>query len=563
MTKDSFFANFGYLADAPNGVKKLRELILQLAVQGKLVPHDPNDEPASILLAKIKAEKEQLVKEKKIKKAEPLPAVSSDEIPYELPKGWEWVRLPDITHDCGQKIPDVEFVYIDVSAIDNKIGAVTDEVTIIQPNDAPSRARKLVRLGSVIYSTVRPYLLNIAVIDKEFQPAPIVSTAFAVLHPYEGIVGKFLFHYLRSRPFIDYVEVAMTGMAYPAINDTRLRMGVVPVPPCAEQNRIVTKVDHLLRLCDKLEKRQQKKNKKLVNLNNAALNQLFIARETDDFANAWCLIRDNFDFLYTAPETIGKLRQGILQLAVMGKLVPQDPNDEPASVLLKKIAGEKARLIKEGKIKNQKPLPEISEEEKPFELPPGMEWARLQRLVFLLGDGLHGTPNFTPGTSYYFINGNNLNNGRIDIKPSTKTVSLEEMLKHKKYLSPDAVLVSINGTLGNVAFYSGEEIILGKSACYFNLSEYVSKHFIRIVIESVYFMSYALRKATGSTIKNLSLDAMNNFPVPLPPLAEQHRIVAKVDQLVKLCDELEAKLIKSQTKSEKLVEASVKAIGAG
>ena len=267
MNLKTFFDNFGLLVDTPNGVQKLRELILQLAVQGKLVPQDPNDEPAAVLLGKIKAEKARLVKEKKIKRSRALPPIDVEQIHYDLPKGWEWVHLGDVGHDLGQKKPDMSFTYIDVSAINKEQGIVSNDVNILEPSEAPSRARKLVSKGSVIYATVRPYLLNIAIIDKQFEPEPIVSTAFAVLHPFSGILNKYLYYYLRSKPFIAYVESEMTGVAYPAINDGKLYRGLVPVPPSNEQKRIVAKVDQLMALCDDLEsklKQSQTDGEKLV-----------------------------------------------------------------------------------------------------------------------------------------------------------------------------------------------------------------------------------------------------------------------------------------------------------
>ncbi|MGH9851230.1 MAG: hypothetical protein ACREBD_15440, partial [Blastocatellia bacterium] len=157
---ETFFENFGQLAAAPNGVQKLRELILQLAVQGKLIPQDPNDEPASVLLEKIRAEKERLVKERKIRKSEPLPPIGADEVPFDLPQGWEWIRLAEACHDWGQKVPDQTFTYIDVSSINKERGVISDDVKILDATNAPSRARKLVAEGTVFYSTVRPYLLN-------------------------------------------------------------------------------------------------------------------------------------------------------------------------------------------------------------------------------------------------------------------------------------------------------------------------------------------------------------------------------------------------------------------
>lgn len=236
---------------------------------------------------------------------------------------------------------------------------------------------------------------------------------------------------------------------------------------------------------------------------------------------------------------VKKLRELILELAVRGKLVPQEPNDEPASVLLERIAKEKNNLIKEKKIRKPLKTEEIGTDEAPFELPVGWEWRRLVHLVTVLGDGLHGTPEYSENGEYFFVNGNNLSNGSIQIKPETKRVSKEQYLKHKKDLNDRTVLVSINGTLGNVGFYKNEAVMLGKSACYFNLLHGISKDYIKRLIESPYFRNYAFSVATGSTIKNLGLRAMNNFVLAVPSEAEQHRIVAKVDELMTLCDQLE------------------------
>jgi len=259
--------------------------------------------------------------------------------------------------------------------------------------------------------------------------------------------------------------------------------------------------------------------------------------------------------LTTRPEQMKALRQTILDLAVRGKLVEQDKKDEPASVLLKRIAAEKAMREATGGKKSVRALPPIQETEEPFELPTEWKWARLRSLVFSLGDGLHGTPEYSVGTDCYFINGNNLMDGRIVIKPQTKTVSLDQARKHRKPMTLNTVLVSINGTLGSVAFYNNENVILGKSACYFDLSSLVDKHFVRLVIESTYFINYAWDNATGATIRNLGLKAMNNLPIPLPPLAEQGCIVAKVEALMALCDGLEAALRAGEELKAKALEA--------
>lgn len=198
---DILFEEFNTIASAPGGVAKLRELILSLAVQGKLVPQNPADEPASVLLERIAAEKKRLVKKGEIKKAKPLPPVRGEEVPYEIPDSWRWTWIAHVTYNFGQKVPNADFTYIDVSSIDKDRGVISAEVNILKPEEAPSRARKIVSKDTVIYSTVRPYLLNIVIIEQNYNPNPIASTAFAVLHPHCGVSNRFLYYYLRSPQF--------------------------------------------------------------------------------------------------------------------------------------------------------------------------------------------------------------------------------------------------------------------------------------------------------------------------------------------------------------------------
>ena len=234
------------------------------------------------------------------------------------------------------------------------------------------------------------------------------------------------------------------------------------------------------------------------------------------------------------------LRQKILDLAIHGKLVPQDSNDEPASVLLERIRAEKERLIKKGKIKKGKKSAKTSDKPHyPFELPKGWVWCKLEDVTSVIGDGLHGTPQYNPNGAYYFVNGNNLSNRQIIIKNNTKRVSEEEYMKYKKPLNEHTILVSINGTIGNIGTYSNEQIILGKSACYFNITPFLVKEYMCYVIESNYFQKYALLSATGSTIKNVPLKAIYEFYVPIPPVSEQKRIVSETDYLLAFINKVE------------------------
>ena len=233
---------------------KLKKSILQSAIQGKLTEQLATDDKVEDLLQAIKEEKEFLIKEKKIKKQKPLPEITEDEIPFAIPENWKWVRLGEVMIERGQKKPDENFSYIDIGSIDNKKNKL-GECKILSPEKAPSRARKLVNIGDIIYSTVRPYLLNTCIIDRIINPKPIVSTGFAVITTNNIDINKYIFKVLLSPMFNDYANDRENakGVAYPAINDTKLKMAIIPLPPLAEQKRIVEKLDKLLANIEELK----------------------------------------------------------------------------------------------------------------------------------------------------------------------------------------------------------------------------------------------------------------------------------------------------------------------
>lgn len=235
----------------------MKAALLQAAMQGKLTEQLPEDGNAEDLLKSIEAEKGKLVAEKKIKKQKALEPIADDEIPFEIPDNWKWNRLRNLVYNRGQKTPVKEFSYIDIGSIDNIHQRLNDNETIIPAAEAPSRARKIVGLGDILYSTVRPYLHNACIIDKNFRTEPIASTGFAVLTCYKGVNSKYLLYYMLSPAFDQYANATdnAKGVAYPAINDEKLYKAVVPLPPLAEQQRIVEKLDKLLPLCDSLEER--------------------------------------------------------------------------------------------------------------------------------------------------------------------------------------------------------------------------------------------------------------------------------------------------------------------
>lgn len=253
----------------------------------------------------------------------------------------------------------------------NKERGIISEPSVLSASQAPPRARKVVKSGTVIYSTVRPYLLNIAVIDQDFSPEPIASTAFAIVHPLSRMLASYIYRYLRTPCFVQYVEGCQTGIAYPAINDKQFFSGLIAIPPAPEQHRIVAKVDELMALCDQLEQDETDSIAAHQTLVDALLTTLTDSKNASELAENGSLVAEHFDTLFTTEASITRLRQTILQLAVMERLVPQNPDDEPASKLLERISSEKDKLTKEGKIKPQKTLPEITTE--PFTIPAN--WA--------------------------------------------------------------------------------------------------------------------------------------------------------------------------------------------
>ncbi|EJE4555088.1 restriction endonuclease subunit S [Vibrio parahaemolyticus] len=537
------------------GVKKLRELILELAVRGKLVPQDPNDEPASVLLERIAQEKAQLVKEKKIKKPRKYEPIDDNSLPFNIPSSWKWARIEDLGHDLGQKKPDKTFTYVDVGSINKELGYI-DEPSILEHSEAPSRARKLVQKNTVIYSTVRPYLLNIAVIDRDFNPEPIASTAFAIIHPLSGISSSYIYRYLRSPSFIEYVESVQTGIAYPAINDKQFFFGLIPVPPSAEQHRIVAKVDELMALCDQLEQQTEASIEAHQVLVTTLLDTLINSADANELMQNWARISEHFDTLFTTEESIDQLKQTILQLAVMGKLVPQDPNDEPASELLKRIAEEKAQLVKEKKIKKQKALPPISEDEKPFELPSGWEWCHLNSLISEMDAGW--SPACPPEASP--------NHETWGVLKTTAVQSMEYREYENKVLSSSKeprpqyevkngdILITRAGPKNRVGVSclvqtTRPKLMISDKIIRFHLIELgMSNNFVSLCLNAGATSEYLESSKSGmaESQMNISQDKLKMAPIPLPPIREQTLIVKKVEELIDLCDKLKLSLEKGK-----------------
>ena len=228
--------------------EQLKASILQYAIQGKLVEQRPEEGTGEELYRQIQAEKQRLIKEGKIKKKKPLAEITDDEIPFDIPESWKWCRLGALTYNWGQKTPDNRFCYVDVGSVNNISHTLNRENTVVEAKDASSRAKKIVKYGDVIFATIRPYLKNICIIDRDFPYEPIVSTAFAVMHCPEGLLNKYLYYYLLSPTFMSFANARdkAKGVAYPAIGEKDFFNGIIALPPIEEQQRIVAKIEELL-----------------------------------------------------------------------------------------------------------------------------------------------------------------------------------------------------------------------------------------------------------------------------------------------------------------------------
>lgn len=473
--------------------EQLKASILQYAIQGKLVEQRPEEGTGEELYQQIQAEKQRLIKEGKIKKEKALPEIAEDEIPFDLPDSWKWVRLnavivllsgsdltPNKYNNSCKGIP-----YITGASNIEGEKLVINRWTEYPNNIAHNGDLLLTCKGTVGKTTI----LN--------EPEVHIARQLMAITAIE-LNLKYLKYFVESH--VDVLKAKAKSLIPGIERDNVLKL-LLPLPPLAEQHRIVAKIEELLPYVDCYAAAYEK------------LEQ-FNAKFPED------------------------MKKSILQYAIQGKLVEQRPEEGTGKELYRQIQAEKQRLIKEGKIKKEKPLPEIAEDEIPFDIPESWKWVRLSEIISVLGDGIHGTPVFDEMGDYYFVNGNNLAKGHIVFKADTKKVSFDEYEKHKKPLDENTILISINGTIGNYAFYAGEPIILGKSACYFSVLTGVDKEYVRHLINTKFFMDYAVKEATQTTIKNVSLKAMRMLPVPLPPLAEQKRIVAKLEEILPLCERL-------------------------
>ncbi|NBZ48193.1 restriction endonuclease subunit S [Klebsiella quasipneumoniae] len=545
------------------GIKKLRELILELAVRGKLVPQDPSDEPASELLKRIAAEKAELVKQGKIKKQKPLPGISEEEKPFDLPVGWEWVRLEDVTDnihygytasaDVTKKvkllritdIQDDKVIWRNVPGCEIKDSDI--EQYQLQPNDIV-----IARTGGTVGKS---YLVD------DLQYIAVFASYLIRLKYIKFTNANYTKIFLGSQLYWLQLYNGVTGTGQPNVNGNTLKKMFFPLPPSSEQNKICSRVQTLLNLCDQLEQHSLISLDAHQQLVETLLTTLTDSQNADELAENWARISEHFDTLFTTEASIDALKQTILQLAVMGKLVSQDPNDEPASELLKRIAQEKAQLVKDGKIKKQKPLPPISDEEKPFELPDGWEWVKL-------GNILHDIKYGTSQKCDYNISGYpvlripNIVKGIIDLTDIKYGALTDSELKDLTLNENDLLFIRSNGSTNIV----GQSTLVQhdlKDHAYAGYiirvrlhNKYINARYINMVMKTNLIREQIegpIRTTTG--VKNINSNELMGLLVPLPPKNEQGIIIKQIINIDTTLSNLKVRIQSAQQTQLHLADA--------
>lgn len=540
------------------GVQKLRELVLDLAFKGKLSNRN-SSESSQALITKLNEVKQKLIDKGVIKKPKKLPA----EEKYIIPSNWTWLTLQDYldvrdgTHDTPKYIEEGYPLITSKNISSGKLD-FTDVKYISKEDHESISIRSKVEFGDILFAMIGS-IGNPVLVDT-YQEFSIKNVA--LLKPYQLEITNITYVLKYLIYITDHLKANAQGAVQSFVSLNALRNTSIPIPPLEEQKRIVAKVDELMQLCDQLEQQQNLSSEAHDQLVDTLLNVLINSYDVDEFQQNWQRISENFDLLFTTEYSIEQLKQTILQLAVMGKLVKQDPNDEPASELLEKIAEKKAKLVKEGKIKKSKPLLEISNEEKPYAIPHNWVWTRLDSLTSKIGAG--STPK--GGKEVYIDSGipflrsqNVWNEGLALDDVAFISDATHEKMSGTHVQANDLLFNITGGSIGRCALVASDF----ETA---NVSQHVTivrsihkdfASFLHLVLRSSYIQKLVMDVQVGVSREGLSIGKLSQFLIPLPSLAEQKRIIKKVEILNSIIDCLQVSLRKLQKTKLHLADSLV------
>ncbi|EAW2133075.1 restriction endonuclease subunit S [Salmonella enterica subsp. houtenae] len=550
------------------GIKKLRELILELAVRGKLVPQDPNDEPASVLLERIAAEKAELVKQGKIKKQKPLPEISEEEKPFELPEGWEWVALQAICSlengDRSKNYPNKSTLvetgipFVNAGHLEN--GNIRQEdMTFITPEHF-SILRSGKFLDGDILFCLRGSLGKSAIVQNL---SGAIASSLVIVRVFEPTFNKYIHLYFDAPLSYDFINKYDNGTAQPNLAATDLARFLVPLPPLDEQSRIVNKITELMTLCDQLEQHSLTCLDAHQQLVETLLTTLTDSQNADELTENWARISEHFDTLFTTEASIDALKQTILQLAVMGKLVPQDPNDSSAEILLEQLSVSRNKKLKQQQAGNKeaetmlRKINKLKKAKPPFKLPHNWTTVHLIEICEYLVDCHNKTAPYT-NTGIPIIRTTNIRERRF-LEQDLKFISQEtyDFWSKRCPPSPGDIIFTREAPMGealiippNVKWCLGQRTMLIRV-----MHEFVSNEFLLLALTEPHLLERASENAVGLTVKHLRVGDVENLNIPLPPLNEQYRIIDKVNILFEYCNKLKSNIKATQQTQLHLADA--------
>lgn len=545
------------------GIQKLRELILELATKGKLTIQNPQTESANELMAEVQSIKSGLEDAGKIKKQKRTPPIEHEKLTFSIPKNWAWVRLAELTEKIGSG----------ATPRGGKSAYVTNGIPFFRSQNIWNDGLNLTDVayipvethGKMANTHVYPddILLNITgaslgrttIVPSEIEEANVSQhvTIIRIIPP----VSREFIHYLLLSPYVQaMVWGRQVGMAREGLSKKVLELFELPLPPLEEQHRIVQKVDELMALCDRLEQQTSDQIAAHDTLVDTLLGTLTQSQNATELAENWTRLAAHFDTLFTTEQSIHKLKQTILQLAVMGRLVEQDARDEPAQALIAKLYQAKTSLISEGKLKKSRKLPDVEVEEADILLPPGWRLTRLGE-AYDVRDGTHDSPQYH-SSGYALITSKNLSSGDLsfnDVKLISETD--HQKIQERSSVRQGDILFAMIGSIGNpVIVDTDREFSIKNVALFKYYSEELScPPFLKLFLENA--AETLKQQAAGGVQPFVSLGKLRNWLIPLPPLAEQQRIAQKVDELMTLCDRLKERLNQASATRCQLAESIV------
>jgi type I restriction enzyme S subunit len=560
MNPERLLAHYEQIADAPDAAGRLRRFILDLAVRGKLVPQDPKDEPASELLKRIAAEKARLVESGELRKPRDLD--NGDELvkPFAIPSTWRWARLDAVGAVVGGGTP---------SATDEDNFAEPGEGTPwITPADLGGYSELYISRGSRDLSknglrtssaTVMPrgtvLFTSRAPIGYVAIAANPISTnqGFKSIVPYIADCSRFIATAMKA--FAPEIDANAPGTTFREVSGRIVSAIPFPLPPLAEQHRIVAKVDELIGLCDQLEAARAEREATRDRLTASSLSRLS-SPDSGTFQDDVSFVLNTLPALTTRPDQIKQLRQTILNLAVRGKLAPQDPNDEPALELLKRIAKEKAPLLKAGDVPRDDPHVEINQNEFPFALPNGWSLTRLAAISRRIHYGYTASSD-SALREIRMLRITDIQENAVDWEAVPGCTIDPQSVDKYRLAKGDILIARTGGTIGKT-FLVGEVPVTAVFASYLirvQGTSHIFDQFLKLFLESPLYWTQLYEGARGTGQPNVNGQTLGRLILPLPPLAEQHRIVAKVDELIGLCDQLEASLTDTAVTRSRLLDS--------